>query len=256
MCPDIEAYAPLIAAAFGLGEAVGRRPSRPPAAGAPRRPRAHPDQPAARRRRQAARPRRWPHRGQRGARPVAAEPVRRRFGFSEDDLETLDQLGGAGRRPLGLRRRSTARRTASTATSRTPGASASTACSPAWRCPTTPTAGSAPRCRSTTSAAPASTSPAASPSASTGCSTSPTGWSAATRSSTGWTRCATPSTEPHRRRARRRVAAGQVQRELAASPRTPRDRRRARAAPARRARAAAPSGSPVGRPGPTSAPAR
>ena len=33
MCPDIEAYAPLIAAAFGMGEAIGRRPSRPRSCG-------------------------------------------------------------------------------------------------------------------------------------------------------------------------------------------------------------------------------
>ena len=53
MCPDIETYAPLITAGFGLGEVVGRRSPRPPAAGAARRPGAHPDQPAARRRRRS-----------------------------------------------------------------------------------------------------------------------------------------------------------------------------------------------------------
>ena len=51
MCPDIETYAPLIEAGFGLGDVVGDdRPSRPPAAGPARRPRTRPDQPAARRR--------------------------------------------------------------------------------------------------------------------------------------------------------------------------------------------------------------
>ena len=56
MCPDIETYAPLIEADFGLGEVVGdRRPPGAPAAGPARRPRAAPDQPAARRRRAAAR---------------------------------------------------------------------------------------------------------------------------------------------------------------------------------------------------------
>ena len=33
MCPDIEAYAPLITAAFGMGDVVGRRPPRPPSSG-------------------------------------------------------------------------------------------------------------------------------------------------------------------------------------------------------------------------------
>ena len=69
MCPDIEAYAPLVAAAFGMGDRRRRSP-RPPAAGAAGRPGADPDQPAARRRRPAARPRRRPRRGQPRARPA------------------------------------------------------------------------------------------------------------------------------------------------------------------------------------------
>ena len=48
MCPDIETYAPLIVADFGLGEWCRRQPSRAPAAGAARRPLTDPDQPAAR----------------------------------------------------------------------------------------------------------------------------------------------------------------------------------------------------------------
>ena len=51
MCPDIEAYAPLIAATFGLESDGARWPSRPPAARAARRPGAARNQPGARRRR-------------------------------------------------------------------------------------------------------------------------------------------------------------------------------------------------------------
>ena len=91
MCPDIDTYAPLIEAGFGLGDVVGdsghpahrlrvRLADRSPVqtnpllgggAGAARRGR-----------RSRA--------GDAGARPRPAEPVRRRFGFSDDDLEQLD----------------------------------------------------------------------------------------------------------------------------------------------------------------------
>ena len=73
MCPDIEAYAPLITAAFGMAAVSddgGAAPPRPPAARDARRPGAHPDQPAPRRRGPAARHRRRPRGGQPGARPA------------------------------------------------------------------------------------------------------------------------------------------------------------------------------------------
>ena len=108
MCPDIETYAPLIAAGFGLGDVVARRAPGASAAGAARRPFAAPDQPAARRRRAAARPRRQPGHRQRGARPRAAAPVRRRFGFSDDDLEQLATLGARRPASAGASTRTTA----------------------------------------------------------------------------------------------------------------------------------------------------
>ena len=69
MCPDIENYAPLITAAFGLGDVVDGRPPGTPAPRPARRPVARPHQPAARRRRPAARRRRQPGHGQRRPRP-------------------------------------------------------------------------------------------------------------------------------------------------------------------------------------------
>ena len=102
MCPDIETFAPLIAAAFGLGPASGRRPPGPPAAGPARRPGAQPDQPAARCRRPAARARRRSRRGEHGARPArqrpGAAPVRAHRRRPRDH----HRLGGAGGRPVGL----------------------------------------------------------------------------------------------------------------------------------------------------------
>ena len=155
MCPDIETYAPLISAGFGLGDVVGDgRPPGPPAAGPARRPGAHPDQPAARRGRPAARPGRRPGRRQRRARPgphrAGPAPVRllrrrpraaRPAGSARPGVRwAFDAEHRARLRARGLRRR-------------TPGASASTGCSPGSRCPTTPAPGSTARCRSTTSAA-------------------------------------------------------------------------------------------------------
>ncbi len=70
MCPDIEAYAP---ADLGRLRHGRHRPaSRPRAPGPARRPVADPDQPAARRGRPAARPRRWP-----GARPAGCSTCSR-----------------------------------------------------------------------------------------------------------------------------------------------------------------------------------
>ena len=131
MCPDIETYAPLIEAGFGLGDVVGstghpahrlrvRLADRAPGqtnpllgvASAAARPRRRPG----RRRRRCST---WP----------AAEPVRRRFGFSDDDLDQLDTLGARVGRPVGLRRRAPRPTSGSRATSRTPGSSGSTGCS-------------------------------------------------------------------------------------------------------------------------------
>ena len=174
MCPDIENYAPLITAAFGLGDVVegGHPAHRLRVQLADRSLAAH--QPAARRRRPAARRGRQPRHGQRRPRPRpepdGPAPLRLRRRRPRRD----GRLGARVRRPVGLRRRAPASRSAS-ATSRTPGGSASTGCSPASRCPTTPRPGSAPRSRSTTSAATGSSWPAGSPSTSTGWSPRPTG---------------------------------------------------------------------------------
>ena len=107
MCPDIEAYAPLITAAFGMAAVTddGRRaPPRPPAARDARRPGAHPDQPAAGRRRPDARHRRRPRRGQPHPRPAGQRsrtpPLRLHRERPGDD----HRLGRERRHPLGLRR--------------------------------------------------------------------------------------------------------------------------------------------------------
>ena len=104
MCPDIEAYAPLIRPPSAWGRpSAGGHPGHA-AAGAAGRPCAHPDQPAARRGRQAARPRRWPRRGQRGARPARrgtrTPPLRVRRERPRDHHRWVEQAG----RPLVLRR--------------------------------------------------------------------------------------------------------------------------------------------------------
>ena len=174
MCPDIENYAPLISAAFGLGDVVdGGHPAHRLRVQLADRALV-PHQPAARRRRPAARRGRQPRHGQRRPRPRpepdGPAPVRLRRRRPRRD----GRLGARVRGPVGLRRRAPRSRSAS-ATSRTPGGSASTGCSPASRCPTTPRPGSAPRSRSTTSAATGSSWPAGSPSTSTGWSPPPTG---------------------------------------------------------------------------------
>ena len=171
MCPDIEAYAPLVEAAFGLGEAVaGGHPGQQPA-GAARRPRADADQPAARG--ASARCSTSPAAAPRRAGCSTCSRPSRCAGGSASPTTTSRRSPAGSSRPAsgGPSTQSTGRRSGSTATSRTPGASVSTGCSPGWRCPTTPTrlARHDPAARRRRHR-PASTSPAGSPSASTGCS--------------------------------------------------------------------------------------
>ncbi len=130
MCPDIETYAPLIEAGFGLGDVVGSsRPSRPPAAGPARRPRAGADQPAARRRHGAARSRRRAGAGDAGPRPgtgragAAAVRVQRRRPRPARHLGARVRACGGPSTPT------TAPSSGSRATSPTPGSSGSTGCS-------------------------------------------------------------------------------------------------------------------------------
>ncbi len=103
MCPDIEAYAPLVAAAFGMGE-IGGHPghqlrvrladrsltqTNPLLGGGGADPR----------------PGRWPGRGEPGARPAgggAGAPSLRVLRLRPRDDH---RLGGGGRHPVGLRRR-------------------------------------------------------------------------------------------------------------------------------------------------------
>ena len=113
MCPDIEAYAPLVQGAFGLDEVVAGGHPAHGLLGPARRPRAHPDQPAAGHRRSGC-----------STSPTAGSPppqvldlaawapVRRRFGFDDDELERLAGwvaesgarwgLDAEHRRPFGL----------------------------------------------------------------------------------------------------------------------------------------------------------
>ena len=129
MCPDIETYAPLIEAGFGLGDVVG-------AAGHP----AHrlrvrladraPGQtnPLLGRRHGAARPRRRPGAGDAGARPgphrAGAPAVR----VQRRRPRPARHLGARVRGPVGLRRRAPRASSGSRRTSRTPGSSGSTGC--------------------------------------------------------------------------------------------------------------------------------
>ena len=104
MCPDIETYAPLIVADFGLGETAGdshpahrlrvRLADRALTA----------DQPAARCGRRIARP------SPAAAPPppevlnlAQAAPVRARFGFTDDDLDNITDWVREVRNPVGLR---------------------------------------------------------------------------------------------------------------------------------------------------------
>ena len=109
MCPDIETYAPLIIAGFGLGDVVHGRPSRPPAAGPARRPLAGPDQPAARRGRAAARPGRRPGHRQRGAQPRAGRAGARAGSGSPTTTSRPSPAGSGRRTSAGASTRSTAR---------------------------------------------------------------------------------------------------------------------------------------------------
>ena len=114
MCPDIEAFAPLIHAAFGTASrGAGARES-PSTAGPAGRPRAAPDEPAARRRGAAARARRRAADRLAGAR--SGRP-RRRCGAASGSTTTsspaLEEWVRAARRALGARRGRTASRTSS-----------------------------------------------------------------------------------------------------------------------------------------------
>ena len=91
MCPDIETYAPLITAGFGLGDVIARAATRRTGCGS-----AWPTgrltqtNPLLGCRRAAPRPGRQPRHRQPGARPGRRpRPVRRRFGFTDDDLDSI-----------------------------------------------------------------------------------------------------------------------------------------------------------------------
>ena len=109
MCPDVETYAPLVRG--GVRPAAAPAHPGPPAAGAPRRPVAAPDQPAARHARPACS---TLADGRVTASQVldlaASAPVRRAFGFCDDDLERLRDWAGARRRALGAGRAAARRR--------------------------------------------------------------------------------------------------------------------------------------------------
>ena len=172
MCPDIETYAPLIDGGVRARRRGARR-------GHP----AHrlrvrladraldPDQPAARRGRAAARPGRRPGHGERRCSTwLESEPVRRRFGFSDDDLDAIAAwvresgirwaFDAEHRSPFGLS--TTSQNTWRFGLDRVLAGVAMSDDSAAWL-------GHA-RCRSTTSAATGSTWSAGSPSTSNGCS--------------------------------------------------------------------------------------
>ena len=138
MCPDIETYAPLISAGFGL---VAGRADR-------RRGDGHP---AHRLRVKLA------DRALVSTNPLlavagsllelsggrvtasevldlaATEPCRRRFGFTDDDLERAGRWVAQRRRPVGARPATRGRRSRWTGSRRTPGAPASTGSCSAWR---------------------------------------------------------------------------------------------------------------------------
>ena len=177
MCPDIEAYAPLISATFGLGRSSGGPAVRAatPATGCgcgwptgpcARPTRCSPPSPSCSTSPTAGSPpprcSTWP----------PSPPVRRRFRFDDDDLERLRDWVAADRRALGARRRSTGRRsgldelpqnTWETGLDRLLLGAAMAEDRRHGGC-----AGSAPRCRSTTSTPTTSTWPVGSPSCSTG----------------------------------------------------------------------------------------
>ena len=132
MCPDIETYAPLITAGFGLGDLVdGGHPAHRLRVRLADRSLAqtNPLLGVAAQLLEIA-----------GSRATSsqvldlaqAEPVRRRFGFTDDDLDTITTWVRESGRSLGLRPRPPRSRSAWPATSRTPGAPGSTGCSAAW----------------------------------------------------------------------------------------------------------------------------
>ena len=144
MCPDIENYAPLITAAFGLGDVVeGGHPAHRLRVQLADRSlaRTNPLLGVAAQLLDVA-----------GSRATASAVLdlaqARRCGAgsaSSTTTSTRWPTGCASPASGGASTPSTGSRSAS-ATSRTPGGSASTGCSPASRCPTTPRPGSAPRC--------------------------------------------------------------------------------------------------------------
>ena len=174
MCPDIESYAPLISAGFGLADVAGRRrrPPGPPAAGPARRPVARCHQPAARGRRRArrarGRPRSPPPRCSTWPAPTRCAPA--------SGGATTTSSGSATGSPSPASAGATTRRTAAPSASRstpTPGGSGCAGCCSARRCPGRDTASSAARCRSTTWVTATSSWPVGSPSWSSGCTPSP-----------------------------------------------------------------------------------
>ena len=133
MCPDIETYAPLISAGFGLASAGpeaptgrGGRPPGPPAAGQARRPGPGQHQPAARRGRRAARAQRRPGDRLRGARPGRRRAVPAPVRVHRRRPRARRPLGGAHRHAVGARPATRGRRSRWTSSRRTPGAPAST----------------------------------------------------------------------------------------------------------------------------------
>ena len=162
MCPDVEAFAPLVAAAFG-GDERRRTPATGCGCGWPTGRCARPTRCSASS--ASARARRQPGHRHPAARPGRRGPVRRRFGFNDDDIEQLRDWAprrralGAG--PAAPRAVRAGRRRAGHLAG-----GGSTGCCSVWRWRRT-TAGSARSCRSTTSTAATSISPAGSPSSST-----------------------------------------------------------------------------------------
>ncbi len=256
MCPDIETYAPLFSAAFGLGEAVGAgTPTRPTGCGC-----GSPTGGSTSTNPLLASPPRWSSSPGAGPRPARcstwprAEPVRERFGLSDDDLAAVTGWVERRRRPLGARRGAAGRRSR-------------------WRFPPEHLARrarpdpprrrdggddhrhlGARRCRSTTSAAPPSTSPGGSPSSSTGSSRASTRCPG--RAPLGeWVDALRDGVRPSARSPRDDAwQLAQFERELA---RPSRRRRAATASTLRLAdvRALLAAGWAAGRRGPTSAPA-
>ena len=254
MCPDIEAYAPLVSARSGSPTSSTAAHPGAPAAGAAGRPGAAPDQPAARRRRPAARPGRRPGHRVAGARPgrlaAGAPPVRlrrRRPGAARASW-AADVRG-----PVGARRGAPRGRSSSTAFPQN-----------TWRGRARPAAARRRDGRATSTAwlgrgaaarrrraAPTSTSPAGSPSSSTGSTRRARRSSPASSRSTAWLGRAghARSTPDHGAAAPTRGSRRQAPAELAErrAGRGGRARTAGAAGPGRRPRRCSPSGC-AGRP--------